>query len=54
MGSLPILTVGDVVLCESFQITRFLGEEYQLSGIYLCTMPNPVIKSIFHQKLKFR
>ena len=35
MGSLPILTVGDVVLIESFQITRYLGEEFQLSGTLL-------------------
>jgi len=32
LGSLPTLTVGDVVLAESFQITRYLGEEYQMSG----------------------
>ena len=33
MGSVPVLDVNGTVLFESAQINRFLGEEYELSGI---------------------
>jgi hypothetical protein len=33
MHSLPVLAVNDVLMVESSEINRFLGEEYGLSGI---------------------